>query len=74
MDIPPSECIHTDCEQLEELCQIAQDVMGYANEENSWHYKIGCVLGNLSAREFPAMPEEHRHREAEYRQRRERYD
>jgi hypothetical protein len=47
--------------------------MGYPDEENSWYYSIGCVLGNLSVQVFPAMPEEHRQWEAEYRQWQERY-
>jgi hypothetical protein len=62
------------CELLEELCQIAQDVMGYPDEENSWYYSIGCVLGNLSVQVFPATSEEYQQWEAELRLRQERYE
>ncbi len=70
----PNERIYTDRELLEELRQIAQDVMGYPDEENSWYYSIGCVLGNLSAQMFPATPEEYQQWEAEYRLWQERYE
>jgi hypothetical protein len=43
---------------LEELRQIAQDVMGYPDEENSWYCSIGCLLGNMSTQVFPATSEE----------------
>ncbi len=74
MGTPPNERIYTDSELLEELCQIAQDVMGYPDEENSWYYSIGCVLGNMSLQAFPATPEEYQQWEAEYRQWQERYE
>ena len=74
MGRPPNERIYRDSELLEELCQIAQDVMGYPDEENSWYYSIGCVLGNLSEQVFPATPEEYQQWEAEYRQWQERYE
>jgi hypothetical protein len=41
--------------------------MGYPDEENSWYYSIGCVLGNISTQVFPATPEERKQWEAEYR-------
>ncbi len=74
MGTPPNERIYTESELLEELCQIAQDVMGYPDEENSWYYSIGCVLGNLSVQVFPATPEECQQWEAEYRLWQERYE
>ena len=74
MGTPPNEPIYKDSELLEELCQIAQDVMGYPDEENSWYYSIGCVLGNLSVQVFPATSEEYQQWEAEYRQWQERYE
>jgi hypothetical protein len=74
MDTSPNERIYTDGELLEELRQIAQDVMGYPDEENSWYYSIGCVLGNLSVQVFPATPEEHQQWQAEYRRWQEEYE
>jgi hypothetical protein len=74
MGTPPNERIYTDSELLEELCQIAQDLMGYPDEENSWYYSIGCVLGNLSVQVFPATSEEYQQWEAEYRQWQEQYE
>lgn len=50
------------------------DVMDYPDEENSWYYSIGCVLGSLSVQVFPAMQEEHQQWEAEYRQWQERHE
>ncbi len=67
MDTPSNRRIYTDSELLEELRQIAQDVVGYPDEENSWYYSIGCVLGNMSTQVFPATPEECQQWEAEYR-------
>lgn len=68
--------LEEDCKTclLKELRQIAQDVMGYPDEENSWYNSIGCVLGNLSVQVFPATPEEYQQWEAEYRLRQERYE
>jgi hypothetical protein len=74
MDTPPNERIYAEGEPLEELCQIAQDVMGYPDEENSWYYSSGCVLGNLSVQVFPATPEEQQQWEAEYRRWQEEYE
>ncbi len=74
MDIPSSEPIYTDTELMEELLQIALDVMGYPDEENSWYYSIGCVLGNLSIQVFPVTPEEYQQWEAEYHTWQERFD
>ncbi len=74
MDMPSNERIYTDSRLLEELCQIAQDVMGYPNEENTWHYSIGCLLGNMSTQVFPATPEECQQWEAEYRHWQEEYE
>lgn len=74
MGTPPNERVYTDGELLEELRQIALDVMGYPDEENSWYYSIGCVFGNLSMQVFSAMPEEYQQWDAEYRQWRERYE
>jgi hypothetical protein len=58
---------YTDSELVEELCQIAQDVMGYSDKENSWYYNIECVLGNMSSQVFPATSSEYLQWEAEYR-------
>jgi transaldolase len=74
MDTPANQRIWTDSELLEDLCQIVQDVMGYANEENSWYYCIGCVDGNMSAQVFPAMASEYQQWEAENRQWQEQYE
>jgi hypothetical protein len=73
-DTPSNERIYTDSKLLEELCQIAQDVMGYPNEENPWYYSIGCLLGNMSTQVFPATPEECQRWEAEYRHWQEEYE
>jgi hypothetical protein len=69
-----NERIYEDTELLEELCQIEEDVIGYPDEENSWYYSIGCVLGNLNTQVFPATSEEHQQWEAEYRLWQEQYE
>ncbi len=74
MDTPSNERIYTDSELLEELRQIAQDVMGYPNEENSWYYSVVCLVGNMSAQVFPATPEECQQWETEYRHWQEQYE
>jgi len=40
-------------ELLEEVRQIALDVMGYPDEPDSWFYSIGCVLGDMSLQVSP---------------------
>jgi group I intron endonuclease len=62
------------CETDRGLCQIALDLAGYPHEEDSWYYSIGCMLGNLSVRVFPATAEEYQQWEAEYRSCQEWYD
>ncbi len=73
MDTISPQLIYTDSELLEELRQIALDLKGYPDEENSWYYSIGCVLGNLSVQVFPPTSEERQQWEAEYRRWREEY-
>lgn len=67
MDTPSHQRIYTDSKLVEELCQTAQDVMGYPDEENSWYCSIGCVLGNMSSQMFPATSSKYQQWEAEYR-------
>ncbi len=74
MDTHSHQRIYTDSELLEELCQIAQDAMSYPDEENSWYYSIGCVLGNMSVQVFLATSSEYQHWEAEYRTWQEQYE
>jgi hypothetical protein len=66
-DTPSHQRIYTDSKLVEELCQTAQDVMGYPDEENSWYYSIGCVLGNMSSQMFPATSSKYQQWETEYR-------
>jgi len=44
------------------------------DEENSWYYSIGCVLGNMSSQVFPATSSKYQQWEAEYRQLQEQYE
>jgi hypothetical protein len=74
MNISIDERIYTDNELLEELSEIAQDMMDYPDEENSWYYSIGCMLGNMSGRIFPATSEECQQWEEEYRRWKEEYE
>ncbi len=74
MDTPSHQRIYTDSELLKELCQTAQDAMGYPDEENSWYYSIGCVLGNMSSQVFPATSSEYQQWEVEYRTWQEQYE
>ncbi len=74
MDTLSHQRIYTDSQLCEELREIAHDLRDYPNEENSWYYSIGCVLGNMSVQVFPATSKEYRQWEAEYRAWQERYE
>lgn len=68
MSCASDQCISTERELLEEVRQIARDSMAYPDEPDSWFYSIGCLLGNMSLRVFPATAHEYTQWEAQYRQ------
>ena len=59
--------VRTESALLQELCEIAQDVMGYPDDLDSWYYAIGCLVGGLSIPLFPHTDEEWQQWEAEHR-------
>ncbi len=59
--------IQTDSALIEELFDMALDLMSYPDEHDSWYYAIGCLLGDLSIPLFPATDQEWQHWEAEHR-------
>ncbi len=68
MDCTLDQHLYTEKFLLEELRQIALDLVGYPDEINSWFYTIGCVLGAMSLQVFPATAHECTRWQAEYRQ------
>jgi hypothetical protein len=68
MNYASDQRIYTEGELLEEVRQIALDVMGSPDEPDSWYYSIGCMLGNMSLQVFTATAHEYAQWEAQYRQ------
>jgi len=68
MNYASDQRISTEGELLEEVRQIALDVMGSPDEPDSWYYSIGCMLGNMSLQVFTATAHEYAQWEAQYRQ------
>ena len=59
--------IQSESALLKELSDIAQVVMSYPDEPDSWYYALGCLLGSLSIPLFPHTDQEWQQWEAEHR-------
>lgn len=59
--------IRTESALLQEVYDIAQDLMSYPDESDSWYYAIGCLVGGLSIPLFPETDKEWQQWEAEHR-------
>ena len=54
IDAQPDERTLTDAGLLERLQELQRDSTAFHDEEATWYYAIGCILGELSRQLFPA--------------------
>lgn len=54
----PDERTNTDANLLERLQEIERESVHFHEEEDTWYYALGCILGELSGQLFPATTEE----------------
>ena len=51
--------IYTDASLLDLLQQLERESVLYRDEETTWYFALGCILGELSGHLFPATTEEY---------------
>ncbi|MGH2496271.1 MAG: hypothetical protein ACRDIV_16365 [Ktedonobacteraceae bacterium] len=66
-DASPAERTHSDASVLEVLHQLQHDSLRFHDEEATWYYALGSLLGELSGSLFPAAHEEYIHWQEEER-------
>jgi hypothetical protein len=54
----PHELRYTDAKLIQRIREVALESMQFHDGERTWHYAIGCLLGELSGQLFPATPQE----------------
>ena len=52
---------HSSAQLIERLQELERESVEFHEEENTWYYALGCVLGELSGLLFPATSEEYAH-------------
>lgn len=65
IDSEPNECRYTDNDLIERLRELARESVQFHDEEATWYYALGCILGELSGQLFSATSQEYAHWEAE---------
>jgi hypothetical protein len=61
----PKETRITDESLIERLRELARESLEFCDEESTWYYSIGCLLGELSGQLFPASLAERQQWETE---------
>ncbi|HJT55163.1 MAG TPA: hypothetical protein VJ761_01615 [Ktedonobacteraceae bacterium] len=59
IDARPDECKYTDVQLIERLQELERESVEFHDEENTWYYALGCILGELSGQLFPAASQEY---------------
>lgn len=59
IDAQPDERTHTDVQLIERLQELERESVEFHEEENTWYYALGCILGELSGQLFPATSQEY---------------
>lgn len=54
IDAQPDERMYTDMQLIERLQELERESVEFHEEENTWYYALGCILGELSGQLFPA--------------------
>jgi hypothetical protein len=65
IDAQPDERTLTDAGLLERLQELQRESVTFHDEEDTWYYAIGCILGELSGQLFPATSKEYAQWEAD---------
>lgn len=65
MDAQPDERITMDSSLLERLQELEREALYFHEEEDTWYYALGCILGELSGPLFPITSQESAQWEAE---------
>jgi len=63
----PDDRTFTDARLIERLQELERESLYFHEEESTWYYALGCILGELSGQLFPATSEEYAHWEADQR-------
>ena len=61
----PDNRTPTDVGLIERLQEMEREALHFHEEDSTWYYAIGCILGELSGQLFPASDEEYARWEAE---------
>ena len=67
LEAQPDERTYTDASLLERLQELQRDTVEFHDEEATWYYGLGCILGELSGQMFPATSQEYARWEEENR-------
>jgi hypothetical protein len=65
IDSEPNEPRYTDSDLIERLRELTRESVQFHDEEETWYYALGCILGELSGQLFSATSQEYVHWEAE---------
>lgn len=63
----PDNRTFTDVSLIERLQEMEREALHFQEQDSTWYYAIGCILGELSGPLFPATDEEYTRWEAEDR-------
>lgn len=63
----PDDRTFTDARLIERLQEVERESVYFHEEESTWYYALGCILGELSGPLFSATSEEYARWEAENR-------
>jgi hypothetical protein len=61
----PDDRTYTDVSLIERLQELERESLYFHEEESTWYYALGCILGELSGQLFPTTTEESARWEAE---------
>jgi len=65
IEAQPQERTYTDASLLERLQELQRESVFFHDEEETWYFALGCILGELSGQLFPATDQEYRQWEVE---------
>ncbi len=63
----PDERTYSDTQLIERLQETERESVEFSDEEGTWYYTLGCLLGELSGHVFPATSQEYARWEADNR-------
>jgi hypothetical protein len=49
----------TDVQLIERLQELERQSIEFHDEEGTWYYSLGCLLGELSGQLFPVTPQDY---------------